>query len=221
MSITHRLVGPAARRMRNGVLLATALTAALTGVSAPPAAAVGLPVTALAGATAPVQVAPARAAVQRVSAAMAPPIVEPGRTYYIRSRLNWHKCIEMPGWSKKNYTQADIWTCVNQNNVKWKVVFAGTYGGLETYFIKNVHSGKCLNLAGDSPKDGAKIIQYKCNTGLNNMWRFLPHQDYLEVKSMSTNGLLNISGGRAVNKAKIIQWNRFGYKNQDFFFDLA
>jgi hypothetical protein len=165
---------------------------------------------------------PAQAAAAGVTAAKAaPPPVELGRKYYMRSRLNWSKCAEMPRWSTKNSTQADIWTCKNQNNVKWIVTSAGQYGIEDTYFIKNANSKKCLNVAGYSYKKGAKIIQYKCSAQLNGRWRFYRHGSYWELWNMGTGGFVNIAGGKAVNGAKLIQWNKAGYANQDFFFDLA
>lgn len=149
------------------------------------------------------------------------PPVELGRDHYVRLRLKWGKCAEMPGWSKKNYTQADVWTCKNQANVKWYVTFAGTYGSWDTYYIKNSSSKKCLNVAGRSYKNGTKIIQYTCSNALNNRWVFAPHADYYELKSVATNGFINVAGGKAANGAKLVQWNTFGHANQDFFFDLV
>jgi hypothetical protein len=151
----------------------------------------------------------------------APP-VELGHKYYVRSRLDWNKCAEIPGASKKNSTQADIWTCVNQDNVKWVVTSAGAYAGINTYFIKNAHSGKCLNVAGYSIENGAKIIQYTCSSQLNGRWRFVARNGgYWELWNMGTSGFINIAGGKATNGAKLIQWTKSGFTNEEFFFDLA
>jgi hypothetical protein len=152
---------------------------------------------------------------------LAAPPVELGHDYYLRSRLSWGKCAEIPSWSKSNYKQADVWTCANQANVKWYVVFAGTYGALDTYYIKNSYSKKCLNVAGGSVRNGTKIIQYTCSSALNNRWRLVSHNGYYEIKNMNTNSFVNIAGGRASNGAKLVEWNTFGRTNQDFFFDLA
>lgn len=150
-----------------------------------------------------------------------PPPIQVGKHFYMRSRLNYDKCVEIPGWSKKNSTQADIWDCVNQGNAQWYLVFAGSTTGFDMYQVKNVHSKKCLNVQGGDPQDSTRIIQYKCSGQFNNLWRFYPHDGYWEIKSMDTNSLINIAGGVAKNGAKLIQWHQGNYKNEDFTLDLV
>jgi len=202
--------------------IATLATASLLTLTVGATATQAAPVRTIPPASGPTTVAPdvSRHQVAAAGPTGTPP-VELGRDYYIRMRLKWSKCAEIPGWSKTNYKQADIWTCKNQANVKWKVTFAGTFGHWDTYFIKNSSSKKCLNVAGRSSKNNTKIIQYKCTNALNSKWRFVPHADYYELKNIATSGFINVAGGKAKNGAKLVQWNTFGHANQDFFFDLV
>jgi hypothetical protein len=43
------------------------------------------------------------------------------------------------------------------------------YGGL----IRNVNSGKCVDVYGDSTNRGANVQQYACNGGGNQRWEFI------------------------------------------------
>ena len=52
--------------------------------------------------------------------------------------------------------------------------FAATEAGTGGYALKNIKTGKCLDVARKSTANGASIINYSCNGQTNQRWRLTP-----------------------------------------------
>src|SRR5262245_57980790 len=83
------------------------------------------------------------------------------------------------------------------------------------YEIVARHSGKCLDVTGVSLDDGAQIIQWTCNNGLNQRWTLQPTSDgyYLLVATRSGKAL-DVTGVSLDDGARAIQYTINGGANQ-------
>jgi len=90
--------------------------------------------------------------------------VAKGAAFELRNRHlgNSNLCLNVRGASKSNGAEVVQWSCdSSQNNQNWTRVEHG--GGW--FSLKNVHSGKCLDLSGGSTRPGAFFGQYTCVKG--------------------------------------------------------
>ena len=80
------------------------------------------------------------------------------------------KCLQQAGATQGNGDAITQWTCVNQPNVKLKVVPADD----GYFFLKFEHSGKCVQQAGATQGNGDAITQWDCVDQPNVQWKFQP-----------------------------------------------
>jgi uncharacterized protein (DUF1800 family) len=79
------------------------------------------------------------------------------------------------------------------------------------------HSGKCLDVSGVSMDDGAPVIQWTCNGGLNQRWTLQPAADgYYNVVAGHSGKMLDVSGVSVDDGARVIQWPSNGGQNQQW-----
>ncbi len=79
------------------------------------------------------------------------------------------------------------------------------------------HSGKCLGVSGASMDDGAPVIQWTCDGGLNQRWRLQPASDgYYNLVASHSGKLLDVTGVSTDDGAQIIQWPANGGQNQEW-----
>ncbi|WP_238007212.1 RICIN domain-containing protein [Dactylosporangium sp. AC04546] len=79
------------------------------------------------------------------------------------------KCVDVPGWSTASGTRLDQWTCVDQNNQKFRfrlVAMLPAPLSIPIYQIYNVHSGMCITAGGKD--NGSAVKQAPCGPG--NTW---------------------------------------------------
>jgi hypothetical protein len=88
--------------------------------------------------------------------------------YYLQEMLSG-RCIADPNASTGNVTMI-IWNCSGGGEQRWWNDDAP--GGTNRYWIKNQTSGKCLTVQNASMSDNVPIIQYACNSGANEIWRY-------------------------------------------------
>jgi hypothetical protein len=64
------------------------------------------------------------------------------------------------------------------------------YGGL----IRNVNSGKCVDVYGDSTNKGANVQQYVCNGGGNQRWEFIAlGGDQFAIRNVNSGLVLDVT----------------------------
>lgn len=76
--------------------------------------------------------------------------------------------LDLTNCSGSNSANIQIWSWLNNNCQKWQLVDRGS----GYYNIKNVSSGKCLDVSGASTSDGANVVQYTCGSGYNQQFSF-------------------------------------------------
>ncbi|MCX4909094.1 RICIN domain-containing protein [Streptomyces sp. NBC_00878] len=89
--------------------------------------------------------------------------------YYRISYRNGGKCLAVSGSSTANSAKIVTQACGNPTlNDNWLPIRNFSAGDLDYYLLYNRHSGKCLNVKGNSTAIGGDLIQYTCNTAANN-----------------------------------------------------
>jgi uncharacterized protein (DUF1800 family) len=79
------------------------------------------------------------------------------------------------------------------------------------------HSGKCLDVGGLSMDDGAPVIQWTCNGGLNERWTLQPASDgYYNLVAGHSGKLLDVTGVSTDDGARLVQWPSNGGQNQQW-----
>jgi len=73
--------------------------------------------------------------------------------------------------------------------------------------ITNVYSLKCIDVAGSSHSNGAKVQQYTCHGGLNQQFRFEPFlgTQFYQLKAVHSGKCLQVAGLSMANGAKVEQ----------------
>jgi hypothetical protein len=142
--------------------------------------------------------------------------------YYIQFKHSG-KCLNKPdlwtddGWHVEQYDCLD-WAATE----RWRLELVGDNrrdaSGRPLYLIRNMQSGKCLNIWLASRDDGAEVVQYTCGqwwTGWTNEWFSLIQDSsdprYYKIKNVNSGKCLNVQGARTDNTAPIIQYECDGY----------
>lgn len=97
------------------------------------------------------------------------PTYEPDGTYLVIN-VNSSKCLAVAGASTADGANVQQYTCHRQANQRWFIRYDQHRGDRATYRLVNVHSGKCLEVAGSSTRDGANVQQSTCQGGYNQRW---------------------------------------------------
>jgi hypothetical protein len=80
--------------------------------------------------------------------------------------------------------------------------------------VVSVNSGRLADVKGGSKLDGAPIIQWSPNGGLNQQWVFEQVGDAYRIVSANTGKVLDVAGGSQAEGAAVIQWPWRGTPNQ-------
>jgi hypothetical protein len=99
--------------------------------------------------------------------------------------IGWHStlCLEVADYSTDNFAAIQQHDCNGGPHQEWVVVPSG-YRGTgaiarwlgTSVMLRNVWSGKCLEVYQYSTENLAYLTQYDCYRGLNQLWFFVPHQ---------------------------------------------
>jgi hypothetical protein len=75
------------------------------------------------------------------------------------------------------------------------------------------HTGKCLDIGGAAPGNGAPAVQWDC-LGMNQTnqhWRLVPMGgDLVQIVATHTNKCLDVGGASGANGAPVVQWDCLG-----------
>lgn len=100
----------------------------------------------------------------------------------------------------------------------WTINYGAPSTPLDTnsyYTIKNLFSGKLMDIRGEYTSDGTDIIQYSSNNGQNQQWKFVDAGNgYYKIVSRLTGKVVCVTDGSLDNKAKLSQATDTGADNQ-------
>ena len=145
----------------------------------------------------------------------APP--SPGVGYHLQFKHSG-MCLDNPSASTLDSTPQQQYLCVNYaDNERWKFEPAGNdRSGRQFYLIRNVASGKCLNIAWGSLTDGETVVQYQCGQQWDNeRFALIPVDDgagdYYKLMAYHSKKCVNVAGASTELHAAIIQYECNGY----------
>jgi Ricin-type beta-trefoil lectin domain len=86
-----------------------------------------------------------------------------------------HKCLDVR--SQDNYlangARVQQYHCTGVDEQQWTAVYVESQNALNYYYLVSKRSGKCMTVGDNaSNQNGAQIIQYECQMGAPQMWRF-------------------------------------------------
>jgi hypothetical protein len=91
------------------------------------------------------------------------------------------------------------------------------------YRLRNMKSGKCMNVQGASMSNSAKVIQYTCSsTATNDQWQLFysgsqDGRDYYKLRNRKSLKCMNVQGASTVIGADIIQYTCGSTRFNDVF----
>lgn len=89
--------------------------------------------------------------------------------YYVRNAYSG-LCMNVQSDSTANGAAVIQWGCsISAHNGLWIFDSTNTIDGHSVTRLRNYHSGKCLNVAGDSLNNGAWLVRYSCGN-YDNEW---------------------------------------------------
>lgn len=92
-------------------------------------------------------------------------------------------------------------------------------GGGPYYNLVARHSGKCLDVSDNSAADNTVVVQYTCNSGLNQQWRLQDAGDgYVRVLAQHSGKCLDVPGASKDAGAAVNQYRCNGGTNQQWIF---
>ncbi|MFI6530793.1 RICIN domain-containing protein [Nonomuraea sp. NPDC050547] len=75
------------------------------------------------------------------------------------------------------------------------------------YKIRNVKSGKCLNIPNGSTAEGASVTQFTCGDWNDHKWSLEPIEgDFYRIRNLNSGRCLAIPGGTHTPNTQAIQW---------------
>jgi hypothetical protein len=85
------------------------------------------------------------------------------------------------------------------------------YGGL----IRNVNSGKCIDVFGSSTNKNANVQQFSCSNGANQRWEFIDlNNGQCAIRNINSGLVLDVAGDSRGNGANVQQFPWNGGANQ-------
>lgn len=85
------------------------------------------------------------------------------------------------------------------------------YGGL----IRNVSSGRCVDVFGGSTNKNANVQQFSCNNGANQRWEFVDvGNGQYAIRNVNSGQVLDVAGDSRGNGANVQQFPWNGGANQ-------
>ncbi len=126
---------------------------------------------------------------------LAPSGMEDGVPTYVLVSLHSGLVLDVVGKRKDDGANVQQYTYSGRDNQRWKLIPVPTAAdGVEDlaappthpaeteivpdryYRFAAVHSGKCLDVEGDSDEDRANVQQYECHDGDNQLWQLIEHR---------------------------------------------
>lgn len=75
----------------------------------------------------------------------------------------------------------------------------------KTYSFVAAHSGKCLDVSGNSKVDGGTLAQWTCHGGLNQQYTATAVGDYMTLKAKHSGKCLSIESNSTADRARLVQ----------------
>jgi hypothetical protein len=97
-------------------------------------------------------------------------------SYYTITNVSTGKSFDDLNWSLDDNTGIIIYDLASGNNQQWFLEYAGD----GYFYIRNRHSGKCLQISGSSTSISAAVVQCTKNNIPSQQWRLVPGSSAVE-----------------------------------------
>ena len=87
--------------------------------------------------------------------------------------------------------------------------------------LKNVQTGKVVDVEARSTADGGNILQWQNNGGWNQQWKIEKVGDAYRFRNRHSGKILDVSGGSTADNANVCQWRENGGMNQLWYISNA
>ncbi|MFE2338643.1 RICIN domain-containing protein [Streptomyces sp. NPDC059431] len=119
------------------------------------------------------------------------------------------KCLEIADWRSDNGAPARQWNCGGggQANQAWVFTYVGDSAN-HVVTLRNVNSGKCLEIADWRSDDGAPARQWDCTGGANQQFYLWPNPkgSGYALLAQHTDKCLEVADWSQANGAEVRQW---------------
>jgi len=138
--------------------------------------------------------------------------------FYLKAKHS-RRCITVHGASTGNGATIDQYSCVGQANQRWRVLVIAVVSNKLSYtaYLIAENSGKCMDVQGGSTANGAKVIQWSCNSRKNQIFNVqLLADGNVLIRPFHSNKCLDVEGAATGNNVRLIQWKCNYTNNQRF-----
>ena len=147
-----------------------------------------------------------------VSAAGAKAVSE--GTYYLTSKLDEHKTVDISGASKANGANAQLYDVNNTDAQRFTFTYDSATG---FYTITCVATGKVLDVNGGTMANGINVWQYESNNTLAQRWVITKDGSYYKIASaLDTTFVLDVNAALTANGTNIQIYKTNGTNAQRF-----
>jgi hypothetical protein len=107
------------------------------------------------------------------------PVSDGGRFFLRAGHSN--KCLEVAGFGTHDGADVVQWSCWGGANQQWALYQVSGRYGRSHYVLRNVHSGKCLDVPNWSDANGEWLQQWSCKDdwqeywSTNQLWNLWPY----------------------------------------------
>ena len=147
--------------------------------------------------------------------------------YYFLKAVHSGKCLDVTDISTSDGANIQQYDCTDVAGQKFTFEPAGVGdsadyfeppgGGGGMYYIKAMHSGKCLDVTGAATGNGANIQQYQCLDVPQQKWRLAEATDKIvKIVSKKSSKVMEVANSSLSLDANIQQWTYDGYINKWF-----
>jgi hypothetical protein len=111
-----------------------------------------------------------------------------------------HMCVDVAYGSLASGARVQQWDCYNGTPERWRFEYVGNVSGEYYYRVRNVNSGKCLEVRDGYTDNGGIIEQYDCWDGPMQLWtpRTAPATDHV--------WLVNRNSGKCLDDTDWSPW---------------
>ncbi|WP_184833084.1 ricin-type beta-trefoil lectin domain protein [Allocatelliglobosispora scoriae] len=128
----------------------------------------------------------------------------PGQSNVLMVGQQSGRCVDVPGSSTANGTQAQLWDCHGGTNQRW------TYTSAKQLMV---YGNKCLDASGRGTANGTAVVIWDCNGQNNQQWNLNSNGTITGVHSALC---VDVSGNGTANGTKIQLWSCHGGANQQW-----
>ncbi len=140
------------------------------------------------------------------------------QVYHIVNR-NSGKLLEVYNNVRQNGALVDQWETSGCQCQQWRFIIANPSSGPKwIYYIKNIGTGKNLDVNQFSAAQGVQLQVWNFNGGTNQQWTInkTASRGYATIKNVGNQLVLGVSSERTDDGAPVVQWGDTGVFDQQW-----